>query len=265
MARSNKKSTQKKRKPRKAAVLTQSTRPSRPLVRLIPMTVTMAGLLLTLKSVEIYQSGRAIHEELFVSSVLAQDEPEAQPETTQGETEAATAEEGQAAAGQPENAPPQDIVGEQSDSYSMRERDVLESLADRRKKLDQLEKEMQLRNKVLEATEQRIDEKLTELNSMSKELKDKVVTYEEEDQAKIASLVKVYEAMKPKDAARIFDELDMNTLLMVVDRMSERKVAPILAAMSPQKAMEVTQQLADQQRKEPIIIPQGGVNSPPLL
>jgi flagellar motility protein MotE (MotC chaperone) len=40
----------------------------------------------------------------------------------------------------------------------------------------------------------------------------------------------------------------MPVLLMVVDRMSERKVAPVLAAMSPTKAKDVTVQLAEQRK-----------------
>jgi len=58
------------------------------------------------------------------------------------------------------------------------------------------------------------------------------------------SLVKIYENMKPKDAAPIFEQLDMDVLLDIVDRMKEAKVAPILAQMNPAKAKEVTDELA---------------------
>ena len=58
------------------------------------------------------------------------------------------------------------------------------------------------------------------------------------------SLVKIYENMKPKDAARIFEELDMDTLLSVAERMGERKLAPVMAKMNPIKAREVTVELS---------------------
>ena len=61
-------------------------------------------------------------------------------------------------------------------------------------------------------------------------------------------LVKIYEAMKPKDAARIFDQLDMNILLQVVERMAERRVAPILADMSPKRANELTAEIASRRQ-----------------
>jgi flagellar motility protein MotE (MotC chaperone) len=57
-------------------------------------------------------------------------------------------------------------------------------------------------------------------------------------------LVKTYETMKPKDAARIFDTLEMEVLIEVAQRMKEAKLAPVLAAMDPAKAQSVTVELA---------------------
>ena len=57
-------------------------------------------------------------------------------------------------------------------------------------------------------------------------------------------LVKVYEVMKPRDAAAIFNNLQMTVLIPVLDRMKDRNAAPILAAMDPQKARDVTAALA---------------------
>jgi len=56
--------------------------------------------------------------------------------------------------------------------------------------------------------------------------------------------VKVYEAMKPRDAAAIFNDLDQPVLLQVVDRMKAAKAAPVLAAMQPDKARTLTSKLA---------------------
>lgn len=60
----------------------------------------------------------------------------------------------------------------------------------------------------------------------------------------MASLVKVYERMKPKQAARIFEELDMKVILQVARRMKEANVAQILAAMDPVKARDITARIA---------------------
>ncbi len=58
------------------------------------------------------------------------------------------------------------------------------------------------------------------------------------------SLVKIYENMKSKDAARILEELDMDILLELAERMREAKMAPILAQMDLNKAKAITVELA---------------------
>jgi flagellar motility protein MotE (MotC chaperone) len=50
--------------------------------------------------------------------------------------------------------------------------------------------------------------------------------------------------MRPRDAATIFNDLEMPVLLQVVDRMKEAKAAPVLAAMQPDKARDLTAKLA---------------------
>ena len=59
------------------------------------------------------------------------------------------------------------------------------------------------------------------------------------------SLVKIYESMKPKDAARIMQQLDMAVLLEVSERMREQKMAAILARMNGETAKTVTMELAN--------------------
>ena len=62
----------------------------------------------------------------------------------------------------------------------------------------------------------------------------------EQEEERVQSLVKIYEGMKPKEAGRIFETLDIDTLLLVAERMKERKLAPIMAAIDPEKAKELT-------------------------
>jgi flagellar motility protein MotE (MotC chaperone) len=82
-------------------------------------------------------------------------------------------------------------------------------------------------------------------------LEDLLKARSEQEEAELKSLVKMYENMKPKAAARVFEEMDMDVLLDVVDRMNERKVAPILALVTPTRAKEITFELA-QRRQLPI-------------
>ena len=46
--------------------------------------------------------------------------------------------------------------------------------------------------------------------------------------------------------AQIFDSLELDVLLMVAERMSERKLAPVMALMNPDRAREMTIELTRQ-------------------
>lgn len=122
--------------------------------------------------------------------------------------------------------------------------DLLQRLADRRELLATREQEMEMREGLLVAAEERIDRKISELKEFQATIEKLIKTYDDQQTAKIQSLVKIYENMKPKDAARIFEEMDMDTLLMVTERMKERKLAPIMAKMNPAKATEMTVELS---------------------
>jgi flagellar motility protein MotE (MotC chaperone) len=58
--------------------------------------------------------------------------------------------------------------------------------------------------------------------------------------------VKIYESMKPEEAARILEKMDGEVLLEVLTRMGERRLAPILAQMDPLKAQAITVAMAMQ-------------------
>jgi flagellar motility protein MotE (MotC chaperone) len=129
--------------------------------------------------------------------------------------------------------------------------DLLQRLAKRRTEIERRGAELEQRGNLLEAAERRIDEKIGELQAIQKTIEGLLVSHDEQSQGQLNSLVKIYENMKPKDAARIFEELDMVVLLDVIERMKERKTAPILAKMNPQRAKEITLELA-QRRSLPI-------------
>jgi flagellar motility protein MotE (MotC chaperone) len=130
-------------------------------------------------------------------------------------------------------------------SMSPEEVQLLQKLSDRRTELDKRAAELSQREVLLQAAEKRIDDKIAKLTALEKDIGGIVDKHSEEDEARIKSLVKIYETMKPVDAARIFSQLDMPVLLGVLEHMKERNAAPILAAMDPSKAKAVTLALAE--------------------
>lgn len=130
-------------------------------------------------------------------------------------------------------------------SLSPAEIRVLQQLAQRRVELDRRASDLDQRQVVLEAAEKQIDAKIAKLQALEKSINVDVQKQNAADDTRIQSLVKIYEAMKPQDAAHIFDHLNMSVLLEVIQRMRELKTAPILAAMDPTKAEAVTIAMAE--------------------
>ena len=112
--------------------------------------------------------------------------------------------------------------------------------------LDKRAKELDTREALIKVAEQRVDQKIKEMEKLRQQLQAMVNQVGETQAAQLDNLVKIYETMKPKDAAKIFEALDMPVLLNVIQRMKPKSVAPIMASMAPQKAKEVTVALTKQ-------------------
>jgi flagellar motility protein MotE (MotC chaperone) len=124
--------------------------------------------------------------------------------------------------------------------YAPADIDLLQKLAKRRQELEAWAGDLAMREQLLKATESKLEDRLAELKTVQTSVKGLLRQHDQEQEAKLKSLVKIYETMKPKDAARIFEQLEMDILLDVVERMKEAKVAPVLSAMDPDKARTVT-------------------------
>ena len=130
------------------------------------------------------------------------------------------------------------------------ERALLQDLMKRRDQLDVRERSLDARNDVMEATEQRLQSKITQLTELQASLTQLDTARKQRQDSNWSGLVKIYESMKARDAASIFDVLDMHVLLEVLDRMNERKAAAILAAMQPERARLATQMLAQKRLRQ---------------
>ncbi len=137
--------------------------------------------------------------------------------------------------------------------YTPTEIEILTNLSKRKKELDSYNDELEKKEKLLNVTEQRIEGKIEELNELKLSLQELIKKYNEQDEEGMQSLVKIYEKMKPKEAAKIFEDLEMEVLLPVIDRMKESRVSPILAQLSAKKAIKITKELADYRKIENVL------------
>ena len=135
--------------------------------------------------------------------------------------------------------------------------DVLRQLARRRDELDARARALDDREALLKATEQKIAAQAKQMEQMKAEYEQAKTARDDAAEANLRRLVTVYESMKPEEAARIFETMEGAVLLDVVTRMGERRLAPILAQMSPAKAQALTIAMANRRTIVPPAPPQG--------
>ncbi|MEX0299599.1 MAG: MotE family protein [Kordiimonas sp.] len=197
--------------------------------RLIPLAIAVACTALGLRAVDIY-SGLNI----LVEPVIAQEagnSDDAQPAEGSDETEAAEpAEE--------TYIPP--VVG-LPDSAEM---EIITQLRQRRELLEQRAQQLDLQEQLLSSTEKRIDDKIQQLRVLEQQIKGHLRLFEEREDGQLQAIVKVYETMKPKEAAPRFEVLALQTQLDLVTRMKSSKVAALMEKMTPAKASALTTELA---------------------
>lgn len=237
-----------------APVQNSSVRPvSRALtsrVRLLPLTILAVALLLGLKVGSLWQGRDA----LFVPAAVAQAQQQAPAQgQAQGQTQG-QAQGQQRPAGGTAAAPAGGAAAQNSGVASLADRDpttftraeieLLGNLAQRREQLEQRSRELDLRESLLAAAEKRIDERIAELKKLEASIKQVVQSTDKQEDENLRGLVKIYETMKPEEAARIFAELDANVLLNVIERMKEAKVAAVMAKMEPAMAQSLTVRMA---------------------
>ncbi|MTI45247.1 flagellar motility protein MotE (MotC chaperone) [Roseibium hamelinense] len=204
-------------------------------LRLLPLLAISAGALLALKLL-----GFAFNEDPGVSPIreaVAQETPAPAAGDQMAPEEPAT--DAPPAAAAPPPLPDNLEIG-----GSAAERAVLESLGQRRQNLQQQEGQLDLREKLLQATEERIEKRVEELKQLEQRIESAVEEKRQQEDNEIAALVTMYENMKPKDAARIFNSLNLPVLMKIVRQMKPRKMADILGRMSPEAAERLTVAIA---------------------
>lgn len=241
-------------------------------VRLLPMVIFFATLTLTVRVGDIWDGVDGfLNSTLSVAGAEAQAQDQgglgadlAVPGDVGAPTDMMGGGAGDAMPGDMPMMPEEDraaiaarMLADDPTLLTQSEIDLLQKLAERRVEIDSRARELEKREAMLAAAESRIDRKIEEFRALQATIESLIKTYDDQQNTKLQSLVKIYENMKPKDAARIFEDLEMDVLLKVAERMKERSLAPIMAKMNPQRAREVTVEL-DKLRKLPEPMAAGG-------
>ena len=129
-------------------------------------------------------------------------------------------------------------------SVSPSERAILERLQTRRQELEQRAREVEIRESLLKAAEKRIDSRAEEAKATEARLSGVAGQKAEQDAARFKGIITMYEGMKPKDAAKVFDRLEMSVLYDIASQIAPRKMSDILGLMQPEAAERLTVELA---------------------
>jgi flagellar motility protein MotE (MotC chaperone) len=155
-------------------------------------------------------------------------------------------EEAKPAVAAPEVAKPDGVVvhPEQGQSVSPSERAILERLQSRRQELEARAREIDIRESLLKAAEKRVESRVEELKAIESRITTATQQKSEADAARFKGIVTMYEAMKPKDAAKVFDRLEMPVLFEIASQIAPRKMSDILGLMSTEAAERLTIEMA---------------------
>jgi flagellar motility protein MotE (MotC chaperone) len=134
---------------------------------------------------------------------------------------------------------------------SAAEREILERLQERRQELDKRARELDIREGLIAGAEKRVDSKLNEIKESQAQLAIAEQKKDEAEAARFKGLVTMYENMKPRDAAKIFDHLDIGVLIEVASQINPRTMSEILAQMSADRADQLTVELASRAQASP--------------
>ena len=134
---------------------------------------------------------------------------------------------------------------------TLTEQVLLDRLAARRTELETYEQELAMRASLIDAAEKRANERTATLEALEAQIATLVEERKKLEEEQFTAIVSMYQTMKPKDAAGIFNQLEIDILVRVAKMMSPRKMAPILAAMDTVRAQELTVRLASETSENP--------------
>ena len=165
----------------------------------------------------------------------------------EGEERAATTSAPSAEAAPAQNQCAAPTLAEMA-GLSAAEVQVLQALGERRETLELRGTQLETQDALMLAAEQRLNERVAELRQLETTVNELLGRLDEEQERRVNSLVDVYQRMRAKDAAEVFDGLQDDVLVQVASRMRQANLAEVMGRMNPDRARALTQMLADRAR-----------------
>lgn len=129
--------------------------------------------------------------------------------------------------------------------------ELLSAIAAERRDLEARTIRLDEREAMLAVAEARVRHEVGRLAAIKREIEGQLSQQSKLLDADLNRMGVTYSAMRARDAARIMDEMEPATVVAILDRMTERRSAPILGAMTPLKAQEVTRLIMERHQVPP--------------
>ncbi|MBM9401196.1 hypothetical protein JUN65_06315 [Gluconacetobacter azotocaptans] len=124
------------------------------------------------------------------------------------------------------------------------EADLVRDILARRSGIDSEQKTLDDQRHVLNAANAALDQRMRDLDASMAQLAQKQAAQREIMLAETDRLVRIYEDMPAKEAAAVFNIMDIHVLVSLANTMSPRKVSAIMGYMTPERVNLVSQFLA---------------------
>lgn len=105
---------------------------------------------------------------------------------------------------------------------------------------------------VAKTDDKKKDDKPKEVKISRKDIEAQTQAREAAEKKRISKLARIYDSMKPEDAAKALDGVEPETIVLILQKMNEGNAAQVLAKMEPLQAAQITQMLFEgTQRRAP--------------
>ncbi len=122
---------------------------------------------------------------------------------------------------------------------------LLQELEIRRIELERREQALRVREKLVDLAEFEINTRIGRMEELQKELDTLLSNLSNKEELELKQLAKIYEEMKPQNAAIVLNKLDDNIVFDIFKRMNRKNTAKIMEKMVPVKARRISQMLAE--------------------
>ena len=160
--------------------------------------------------------------------------------TTNGESEAKSASE-KSPEGKSTNSGNKDWTTEQLALFN--------KLEERKQQLDVKEKELQRLEEELQEQKLALEKRLRDLEDLRSKISNRLDEKVKVDQEKVDKLVEFYSNMKPVNAAKVFEDIDEDLAVEILNKMKKKSAADIMNLLKSDKAQKLSEKFAGYKRR----------------